>query len=185
MAEPLEKTRSATVGDATGHHHLDPRRLSDLLAELGVMVDHMLAALPPDRRQNEIAPARALPVPGGTERRIPVGHAAAQFERIYRQRREREKLLGADLFADPAWDLLLDLAVSEAKGRAVSITSACIASGVPPTTALRWIALLEERGLVVRREDTMDRRRAFLELSDKGRSCLKQLVLRMETTGII
>lgn len=48
------------------------------------------------------------------------------------------------------------------------MTSLCIASGVPPTTALRWISQLTEGGLLERVEDEADRRRAFIALSDKA-----------------
>src|SRR3546814_1843272 len=42
--------------------------------------------------------------------------------------------------SDPAWDMLLDLYLAaERNTRPVSISSLCIASAVPATTALRWI----------------------------------------------
>jgi DNA-binding MarR family transcriptional regulator len=87
---------------------------------------------------------------------------------IYRARREREKLFPGqtDLFSDPAWDILLDLFAAYETGQRVSISSACIASNVPPTTALRWLAILENRGLIVRASDDTDKRRAFVRLSD-------------------
>ena len=72
------------------------------------------------------------------------------------------------LFADPAWDILLDLTAARAEGRRVSVTSLCIASGVPPTTALRWIGQMVDQGLLQREEDRIDRRRAFIALSDTG-----------------
>ena len=50
----------------------------------------------------------------------------------------------------------------------VSVTSLCIASGVPPTTALRWIGQMTEAGLLERVEDDSDRRRAFIQLADKA-----------------
>ncbi|ANY20063.1 hypothetical protein A6F68_01549 [Tsuneonella dongtanensis] len=88
--------------------------------------------------------------------------------KIIRQRQLRAEFLGGDLFADPAWDILLDLTAARAEHTRVSVTSLCIASGVPPTTALRWIAQMSEAGLLVRVEDETDRRRAFIELSDKA-----------------
>jgi DNA-binding MarR family transcriptional regulator len=72
------------------------------------------------------------------------------------------------MFADPAWDMLLDLTAAQAEHNRVSVTSLCIASGVPPTTALRWIAQMIEAGWLVRVEDTIDRRRAFVELSERA-----------------
>jgi len=41
-------------------------------------------------------------------------------------------------------------------------------SGVPPTTALRWIGQMTEAGLLKRIEDETDRRRAFITLTDKA-----------------
>lgn len=86
--------------------------------------------------------------------------------RIIRQRRLRERYFEKELFAEPAWDILLDLTAARAEHRMVSITSLCIAAAVPPTTGLRWIAVMEEMGLLIRREDPNDRRRAFISMSD-------------------
>jgi DNA-binding MarR family transcriptional regulator len=88
--------------------------------------------------------------------------------RIIHQRQLRARYFGGDLFADPAWDILLDLTAARAEHTRVSVTSLCIASGVPPTTALRWIAQMTDAGLLDRVEDETDRRRAFIALSDKA-----------------
>jgi hypothetical protein len=85
---------------------------------------------------------------------------------IIRQRQLRTRFFDAALFADPAWDMLLDLTAARAEHSRVSVTSLCIASGVPPTTALRWIAQMTEAGLLERVQDEADRRRAFIALSD-------------------
>jgi hypothetical protein len=84
---------------------------------------------------------------------------------IIRQRQLRAKFFDAELFADPAWDMLLDLTAARAEHTRVSVTSLCIASGVPPTTALRWIGQMTQAGLLDRVEDDTDRRRAFIALS--------------------
>jgi len=88
--------------------------------------------------------------------------------RIIRQRQLRARFFDGDLFADPAWDMLLDLTAARAEHTRVSVTSLCIASGVPPTTALRWIGQMIEAGLLERVEDDADRRRAFITLTDKA-----------------
>lgn len=88
--------------------------------------------------------------------------------RIIRQRQLRARFFDGDLFADPAWDMLLDLTAARAEHKRVSVTSLCIASGVPPTTALRWIGQMTEAGLFERVEDDTDRRRAFIALADKA-----------------
>ncbi len=88
--------------------------------------------------------------------------------RIIQQRQLRARFFDPELFADPAWDILLDLTAARAEHQRVSVTSLCIASGVPPTTALRWIGQMVEVGLLERIEDETDRRRAFIALSDKA-----------------
>ena len=90
------------------------------------------------------------------------------IRQIIRQRQLRARFFDGDLFADPAWDMLLDLSAARAEHKRVSVTSLCIASGVPPTTALRWIALLTEAGQLERVEDERDRRRAFIALTDRA-----------------
>jgi len=90
------------------------------------------------------------------------------IRRIIRQRQLRARFFDGDLFADPAWDMLLDLTAARAEHARVSVTSLCIASGVPPTTALRWIGQMTDAGLLQRVEDETDRRRAFITLSDQA-----------------
>ncbi|MFM5924587.1 MAG: MarR family transcriptional regulator [Novosphingobium sp.] len=87
---------------------------------------------------------------------------------IYRGRRARASHFPADLLGEPLWDILLDLYIEKAQARSVSITSACVASNVPPTTALRWLKVLEEGGWIFREDDVKDRRRSFLRLSEKA-----------------
>ena len=90
------------------------------------------------------------------------------LRRIIRQRQLRARYFDGDLFGDPAWDMLLDLTAARAEHTRVSVTSLCIASGVPPTTALRWIGQMTEAGLLERVEDETDRRRAFIALTEKA-----------------
>ena len=91
---------------------------------------------------------------------------AKLVRQILGNRQSRSRYFDGDLFADPAWDILLDLTAARAEKRQVSVTSLCIASGVPATTALRWINQMSEMGLLKRVEDTSDKRRAFIALTD-------------------
>lgn len=80
----------------------------------------------------------------------------------------RQAVLGRGLFADPAWNILLDLFLSNHHGRDLSVTAACIGSGSSSATALRYIAMLVQRGLVDRMADEHDRRRTYVRLTAKG-----------------
>ena len=91
---------------------------------------------------------------------------------VIRQRQLRQRFFPADLFADPAWDILLDLTAARGEGVNVSVSSLCIASGAAPTTALRWITLMTDAGLLSRENDTRDRRRAFIRLTESGANAM-------------
>lgn len=103
--------------------------------------------------------------------------------RIIRQRQLRARFFDGDLFADPAWDMLLDLAAARAEHTRVSVTSLCIASGVPPTTALRWISQMVEAGLFQRVEDEIDRRRAFVALTDRAADAMARYFAELGGSG--
>jgi DNA-binding MarR family transcriptional regulator len=103
----------------------------------------------------------------------PFGYAI-MAEQTYKERRLRHDYFDDDLFGEAAWDIMLDLYKQKSRHRQVSVTSACIASAVPPTTALRWIGLLVERGMLARTGDPLDRRRAFIELTQPALGKLGQ-----------
>lgn len=98
----------------------------------------------------------------------PTRISAQQVRAVLRARRLRDQILSPDLFADPAWDILLDLMASYLEGAKVSVSSLCIAAAVPPTTALRWIRQLTDSGLLERHADPADGRRIFIALSNEG-----------------
>ncbi len=95
---------------------------------------------------------------------------------IARNRSRRAKFFKSDLFADPAWDMLLDLYRARLANQPVSVTSVCLASGVAMTTALRWLKTLEGEGLVVRSQDPGDCRRVFVELTDKAAASMRSYI---------
>jgi hypothetical protein len=91
---------------------------------------------------------------------------------IIRARRLRDQFFRSDLFADPAWDMMLDLFAARLEQRRVAVSSLCIAASVPSTTALRWIKSLCDQGLFVRKADPEDGRRVFIELGDASAAAL-------------
>ncbi|MXO73306.1 winged helix DNA-binding protein [Alteraurantiacibacter buctensis] len=87
---------------------------------------------------------------------------------ISTQRARRRDYVSTNLLGEPAWDMMLDLFVQYAGGAKVSTTSLCIASQVPTSTALRYIALLEETGYVQRSQSETDKRVTFVSLTELG-----------------
>jgi hypothetical protein len=93
---------------------------------------------------------------------------------VIRARRLRGRYFAEDLFADPAWDMLLDLLQAEIAQLRVPVSSLCIAAAVPATTALRWLKSMTEQGLFVRRADPHDARRVFVELAPQTSASMRR-----------
>ncbi|WP_404335084.1 winged helix DNA-binding protein [Sphingomonas sp. MMS12-HWE2-04] len=120
----------------------------------------------------------------GPETAAPIEIAASEIRGVIRARRLRSQFFEADLFADPAWDMLLDLFASDLERRRVSVSSLCIAAAVPPTTALRWIGTLHEAGLFERQADPADRRRAYIALTAKAIEGMRAYVGAIRRAGL-
>ncbi len=93
---------------------------------------------------------------------------------VIRARRLRSRFFSEELFADPAWDMLLDLLQAEIAQLRVPVSSLCIAASVPATTALRWIKTMTEQGMFVRRADPHDGRRVFVELAPAASDAMRR-----------
>lgn len=90
-----------------------------------------------------------------------------------RARRLRGRYFPEDLFADPAWDMMLELLLAELNQQCQTVTDLCDAAAVPARTALRWLNSLVQMGLVVRRDDPFDVERSFVELAPETSIALR------------
>lgn len=159
----------------------DAERMARLSAELARLID-LLAQL-----------TRAEPSAAGiADRALTFGAAPvdavaidpAEVRRVIRARRVRDRVFGAGLFEDPAWDILLDLFAASLERAEVSVSSLCIAAAVAPTTALRWIGRLTGAGLLVRHRDPFDGRRALMSLSDAALGGMTSYVASLRAGGL-
>ena len=100
--------------------------------------------------------------------------SAETVRSVIRARRLRARYFREDLFADPAWDMLLDLLQAEIAQLRVPVSSLCIAAAVPATTALRWLKTMVSQGIFVRRADPHDGRRVFVELAPEASQALRR-----------
>lgn len=104
---------------------------------------------------------------------------------LYWSRGLRPRTLSCDLFGEPAWDLLLDLYIREKSGSRSSVTSACIGSRSPHTTALRHIAALSKTNWISRVPDESDKRRFWLALTPHAIIKLDRHFDQLITTGFV
>ncbi len=91
-----------------------------------------------------------------------------------RWRGARRGFVPSEIYGEPGWVIMLDLFVNRTRGRNVSVTSACVGSGVPPTTALRYITLLDAEGFVFHETDHTDGRRRWIRLTPTGLSRIRR-----------
>jgi DNA-binding MarR family transcriptional regulator len=150
------------------------RLLGDLAGQRGGLAGTPTGVTPwdadsADYAEQVRAPSRdfaAMPRSFVPEERTLDRQRAKAVRRMLRQRRMREQYFPADLFADPAWDMLLDLYAARLERQPVSVSSLCIAAAVPATTALRWIKTMTDAGLFLREADPHDGRRIFIALAE-------------------
>jgi hypothetical protein len=85
----------------------------------------------------------------------------------------------SDAFGDAALMILLDLFVAEQERRRLPIKSVCIGSGVPQSTALRYIERLEAAALIRRHANPADRRSAHIALTDAAIVNLRAVLMSL------
>jgi DNA-binding MarR family transcriptional regulator len=121
------------------------------------------------------SPAEAVREVQGLRAPFPEGHSQTPYTRIASVRRtiaaraDRKRIFSTSLFSDPAWDMLLELYVASLAQRRLQISRLMERTGVPGTTTLRWIAVLEKEGLIQRQSDRLDARLVLLSLTEEGR----------------
>jgi DNA-binding MarR family transcriptional regulator len=111
--------------------------------------------------------------------------SADTVRNVIRARRTRARYFSEELFADPAWDMLLDLLQAEIAQLRVPVSSLCIAAAVPATTALRWLKTLVSQGLFIRRADPHDGRRVFVELAPETSQALRRYFAEVGPVAVI
>ena len=159
-------------------NHLSPEEVAHLLSSVSALSARMGSSFSEALRHlialAESADPKSMAVP--RDRR--------DFaRRVLRVRQQRNVILGADSFRDPAWDMLLDLYVQDSGHAGTMISALCIASGVPQTTALRYIYRLAQLGLVRITDHPTDQRRTMVSLSNDARPRIERLLDMMQSGG--
>ncbi len=108
----------------------------------------------------------------------------ALIRRVQKARKVRATFFGEKLFADPAWDILLELYACELGQQRISISKALAAAGVPETTGLRWLQTLEQKNLVARENDPLDARRVWISLTSSGASSMHRYFAATSVTSL-
>lgn len=172
----------ARLSDVT--RDADRLRLQRLHEEVARIADTLARMSRDEEMPRSSGPVRAPGLdyrgPEADEVRV----TSAELRSVLRARRMRAQFFDGELFADPAWDMLLDLFAADLERRRVSVSSLCIAAAVPPTTALRWIGTLHDGGLFERQPDPVDRRRAYIALSARALEGMRGFTVALKRAGL-
>lgn len=85
-----------------------------------------------------------------------------------RRRMLRHQLLGsAELFGEPAWDMLLDLFIHECEDKPLAMSSLCISAGMPTSSAMKLIQRMCDAAILERIPDPHDGRRSLMRIAPK------------------
>lgn len=172
-----EAERAAALAIATSGIH-EARQLSDVAADRS---SERLRQLSDEVSRIASTLARLSTGPQATVKPAPIVPAAEipqvsgeTVRRVIRARRLRSRFFEEELFADPAWGMLLDLLQAEIAQLRVPVSSLCIAAAVPATTALRWLKTMTDKGIFLRRADPHDGRRVFVELAPQASLAMRR-----------
>jgi DNA-binding MarR family transcriptional regulator len=188
IIEADEAERVSALAVATARAGIQPR-LSDIasdqnaerLRQLSDEVGRIAATLARLSTGPAAPPRRVEPAAGSDVPNLSVETVRA----VIRARRLRTRYFPEHLFADPAWDMLLDLLQAEIAQLRVPVSSLCIAAAVPATTALRWLKTLVQEGIFVRRADPHDGRRVFVELAPDASRALRRYFAEVGTPAAV
>lgn len=190
LIEPNEIERIAAMGLlASGHQHgevlhdVTSEPSSARLRQLSDEVSRIASTLARLSAESPVSAAVEKPADAG-DTGLPL-LSGETVRSVIRARRLRDRYFDAELFADPAWDMLLDLLQSEISQHRVPVSSLCIAASVPATTALRWIKSMSDAGVFVRRPDPHDGRRVFIELAPTASKALRLYFADIGSAAVI
>jgi hypothetical protein len=97
---------------------------------------------------------RRLCYRGGSPAKTGTGKALRAARRAQALRRQRTELSAvAGLFGEPPWDIMLELFIAAGEGRTASAGELCAASQLAGSTLIRWLGILEARGVVMQAND--------------------------------
>jgi CheY-like chemotaxis protein len=100
----------------------------------------------------------------------------AMLRTLKRSSDQRSEFFDQTIFGDPCWDILLELTAARIQGQTVPVSSACTATHLPFSTALRHIRRLVDLGMIKRWQDPDDRRRDLLDVEDAAFDSMKALI---------
>lgn len=101
-------------------------------------------------------------------------------DRIYEGRRDRDRVFEChDLFHDPIWDILLHAFIAHSKKKSLALVDVALENGLSDGLALRYVLVLEQAGLIARRDNAIDETSRLVHFTDRGLALMRQAIAQI------
>jgi DNA-binding MarR family transcriptional regulator len=152
---------------------LTGRDVADAARLLSMLIDHSVEPVEAQVRADLRLGSGERKAASDLDSAALVSLARKEFE----GRKARLRYFSKSMFGEPAWDILIALYMTDVAGPRQTVGRITQMANAPPTSALRWLAYLERDKLIVREPHPTDRRVTFVELTDRGRTAIKNYLL--------
>ncbi len=148
------------------------------LAELRLTIDQANQKL--DNLDKRVSEFRDLPGQGNNSKGKGTGgvNLVERAEQFLQWGRLKSGMLdtGNGLFTDSCWNMCLDIYICGLKDQPVTVSAIAHSSGIPMTTAMRYINVMVEQGLLQKSSNPADNRMVFVAVSQACQAKIEKLL---------
>ncbi len=114
--------------------------------------------------------------------RLTTAELIKRAEELLRWSRFKANTLGLNsgLFADSCWNMCLDVYICDLKEEKITVSSIAHSSGIPMTTAMRYINVMAEDGLLEKSPNPMDNRMVFIATTISGKDKISAILSELD-----
>lgn len=105
---------------------------------------------------------------------VAASDAETLIEQILYARQLRSSIFGEGLFVDPPWDIVLALYLGQLRKETISVARLAERSSISANAVDRWLAVLDQKGLIEWTPRTCDSGDIQVGLSQKGSMAMRR-----------
>ncbi|MEM1050774.1 MAG: hypothetical protein AAGI28_01635 [Pseudomonadota bacterium] len=115
---------------------------------------------------------RQFPKSGDSDRSAPSKLKGAELDRFRVLDAALAEALDVNSCLKPEVALMLELYEADKAGKAMTVSVLGLIDGIAPTTTLRYLEMLQKKGLATRVAHESDNRMSYVELTDSARAAM-------------
>ena len=107
------------------------------------------------------------------------GDLISRAEKYLNWGRLKSRILdsGNGLFANSCWNMCLDIFICDLKDQRITVSSIAHSSGIPMTTAMSYINVMVEQGLLHKTPNSVDNRMIYVSVSENCSEKIRELLM--------